>query len=454
MAETRALSSIFSGWRTDYSFTFNTQNFADLLTFATGLAPADGFDDNGDAWVYAGLSAPMSIGKGYAIMAPTSVTFNPQALPTTVSFLGVPNNGLIPVRIYESANVVNTTDDYNFIGNPYPSAIWADKFIIDNGVKTSGTLYFWTHVADVSVNNPGPSASNFVTADYALYNLTGQTRASLTGSTVPTGKIASGQGFFIEAQANNVDIVFNNSMRNKSYLNNDFFKTSNATSERDRLWLNLQNPDGLFSQLLVGYFEETTLGFDWGYDGRVNTSNTQASIYSLALDEKYKIQARPSFSDTDIVPLGYFSIANGQFTISLGQKEGVFDTDQNVYLEDRNMNIIHDLKQSPYTFTTSYGRYENRFFLRYTNEALNTADFGTLDGSVVVYTNHGEISIKSFVENIQEVTVYDILGRQLFQEKVIANKDFTALNISISQQTLIVKIKLENGAMVSRKIVL
>ncbi|MCF6129342.1 T9SS sorting signal type C domain-containing protein [Flavobacterium sp. AS60] len=455
VADTRALSAIFSGWRTDYSFTFNTQNFADLVTAATGNAPADSFDDNGDAWVYAGSGSTMTTGKGYAVMAPTSVAFGPQALPTTVSFLGVPNNGVISTRIYESANAASTTDDFNLVGNPYPSAIFADKFITDNGTKTSGTLYFWTHVADVSVSNPGPSASNFVTADYAYYNLSGGT-ASGTGSTIPTGKVASGQGFFIEAQSNNVDIVFNNSMRDKTYLNNDFFKNNNTTSEieRDRLWLNLQNPDGLFSQLLIGYFEQTTLGFDWAYDGRVNTTNSQVSFYSLAQNEKYKIQARPSFTDADKVPLGYFSIANGQFTISLDEKEGIFNTDQNIYLEDRDMNIIHDLKQSSYTFTTNYGRYEDRFILRYTNEALGTPDFETLDNGVVVATNHGEMTIKSFMEDIQEVTVYDVLGRQLFFAKAISNKTFSTSNITMSHQTLIVKIKLKNGVTISRKIIL
>ena len=453
VADLRNLSSIFSGWRTDYSFTFNTQNFSDIVTFATGLAPADGFDDNSDAWTYAGSSATMTKGKGYAVMAPTSVTFSPQALPTTVSFLGVANNGNVPVRIYESANAASTIDDFNFIGNPYPSSIWANKFITDNGVKTSGTLYFWTHVADVSVSNPGPYASNFVTADYAYYNLSGGTQSG-TGSTIPTGYVAAGQGFFIEAQANNVDVFFNNSMRSKTYLNNDFFRTSNTSSERNRLWLNLQNLDGLFSQLLVGYFEETTTGFDWAYDGRVNLSNTQLSFYSLEQDEKYKIQARPEFLDTDIVPLGYFSIANGQFTISLGQREGVFDTTQNVYLEDRAMNIIHDLNQSPYTFTTSYGRYEDRFILRYIDTSLANPDFETLNSSVIVATNQGEMTIKSYVENMQDVTVFDILGRQLFEAKNINNKDFVASNISLSQQTLIVKIKLENGTVVTRKVIL
>lgn len=446
--DTRTLSNIFSGWRTDYSFTFRTQNFADI-------SPVDTFDDNGDAWQFAGPAATMIRAKGYAMMTPTSVPFSPSATPVTVTFSGAANNGVIPIKIYESANTSSAIDDYNFIGNPYPSAVWGKEFITDNGTKTSGTLYFWTHVADISISNPGPGVYNFITADYALFNLSGGT-ASGTGSAPPTGYIASGQGFFVEAQNDNVDVEFNNSMRKRDpgYTNGDFFRTSNTGLERDRLWLNLQNPDGLFSQLLVGYFEETTLGYDWAYDGRVNASNTQVSFYSLADQEKYKIQARPVFSDNDLVPLGYFSIANGEFTISLAQKEGVFETDQNIYLEDKEMNIIHNLKQSPYTFTTNYGRYENRFVLRYTDVTLSNPDFGNLNNSVVIATNHGEIAIKSLIETIQEVTVFDILGRQLFQAKNIGSNNFVTSDISMSQQALIVKIKLESGTIITRKIVL
>jgi hypothetical protein len=57
-------------------------------------------------------------------------------------------------------------------------------------------------------------------------------------------------------------------------------------------------------------------------------------------------------------------------------------------------------------------------------------------------------------ENIQEVTVYDILGRKLFFAKAISNTNFVTSNTTMSQQTLIVKIKLENGVTISRKIIL
>jgi hypothetical protein len=453
------ISSTFTGWRTDYSFEFNAANYSDTNTIdyygtVTAAGVADSFDDFAP-WAWLPYTGNMTNGKGYAIMGPTGLVFGPSAT-TTVTFSGAVNNGVVPISIVESGNVANTADDFNLIGNPYPSGIFADDFIITNGTKTSGSLYFWTHVDDVSATNPGPSLYNFITDDYAVYNLSGGTRASFTGSVLPTGYIASGQGFFVEAQGDNT-LTFNNAMRDKDYDNTQFFRTAQPqAAEKDRLWLNLRNSDGMFGQLLVGYLPGSTLDFDWAYDARVNQSNNYLSFYTLGNNEKYKIQARSNFVESDIVPIGYFSAVDGEFSISIDQQEGVLNNEEtNIYVEDLELNIIHDLKASPYTFTTTSGKFDNRFLLRYTDgSALDNPDFATLNNSVVVASNQGELTIKSYLQTIDEVLVYDVLGRQLYQAKGIGANDFRASNVSLSQQSLIVKIKLESGTIVTKKILL
>jgi hypothetical protein len=453
------ISSTFTGWRTDYSFEFNAANYSDTNTIdyygtVTAAGVADSFDDFAP-WAWLPYTGNMTNGKGYAIMGPTGLVFGPSAT-TTVTFSGAVNNGVVPISIVESGNVANTADDFNLIGNPYPSGIFADDFIITNGTKTSGSLYFWTHVDDVSVTNPGPSLYNFITDDYAVYNLSGGTRASFTGSVLPTGYIASGQGFFVEAQGDNT-LTFNNAMRDKDYDNTQFFRTAQPqAAEKDRLWLNLRNSDGMFGQLLVGYLPGSTLDFDWAYDARVNQSNNYLSFYTLGNNEKYKIQARSNFVESDIVPIGYFSSVDGEFSISIDQQEGVLNNEEiNIYVEDLELNIIHDLKASPYTFTTTSGKFDNRFLLRYTDgSALDNPDSATLNNSVVVASNQGELTIKSYLQTIDEVLVYDVLGRQLYQAKGIGANDFRASNVSLSQQSLIVKIKLESGTIVTKKILL
>ncbi|NNT70859.1 choice-of-anchor D domain-containing protein [Flavobacterium sp. IMCC34852] len=453
------ITSTFIGWRTDYSFEFNAANYSDLNTIdyygtVTAAGVPDSFDDFAP-WAWLPYTGNMTNGKGYAIMGPTGLAFAPSAT-TTVTFSGPVNNGVIQIPIVESGNAANTADDFNLIGNPYASAIFADDFITTNGTKTSGSLYFWTHVDDVSVSNPGPSLYNFITDDYAVYNLSGGTRASFTGSAVPTGYIASAQGFFVEAQGNNT-LTFNNAMRDKDYDNDQFFRTAQPqAAEKDRLWLNLRNGDGMFGQLLVAYLPQSTLDFDWAYDARVNQSNNYLSFYTLGNNEKYKIQARSNFVESDIVPIGYFSSVDGEFSISIDQQEGVFNSEAtNIYIEDLALNIIHDLKAAPYTFTTVNGKFDNRFLLRYTNgSALDNPDFDTLNNSVVVAANQGELMIKSYLQTINEVIVYDVLGRQLYQAKGIGANDFVANNITLSQQSLIVKIKLESGTVITKKILM
>ncbi len=453
------IMSTFTGWRTDYSFEFNAANYSDTNTInyngtVTAAGVPDSFDDYAP-WAWLPYTGNMTNGKGYAIMGPTSLAFGPSAT-TTVTFSGAVNNGVVSINIVESENVANTADDFNLIGNPYASAISADSFILTNGIKISGSLYFWTHVGNVSVSNPGPNTYNFISDDYAVYNLSGGTRASLTGSAVPTGYIASGQGFFVESQGNNT-LTFNNAMRNKNYGNSQYFRNSQPlAAEKDRLWLNLTNSDGMFGQLLVAYFPETTLDFDWAYDAKVNQSNNYLNFYTLSNNEKYKIQARATFGETDIVPIGYFSSVAGGFNISIDAQEGVLSTETtNIYLEDLEMNLLHNLKETPYAFTTGIGRFENRFLLRYTDgSALDNPNFDTLNNSVVVLTNQGALTIKSYIQPIAEVMVYDMLGRQLFQAKVMGAHDFLTDAISLSQQPLIVKIKLESGTVVAKKVLM
>jgi hypothetical protein len=450
------ISTTFTGWRTDYSFDFATANFADTLTINSSgtvtAATADSFDDYAP-WAWQNFTGTMTNGKGYAIMGPTNVAFTPTAT-ATVTFSGKVNNGVVSVPIVESANATSTIDDYNLIGNPYPSAISANSFITTNGAKTSGTLYFWTHVANISASNPGPSNNNFISDDYAVYNMTGGTSASLTGSTTPTGYIASGQGFFVEAQGNN-SVIFNDAMRSKTYSNSDFFKSASTQEPNtmDRLWLNLQNADGMFSQLLLAYSDQTTMDYDWGYDGRVNQSPNYLSFYTIAGSDMYKIQARSAFDLNDVVPVGYFSAVAGEFTIGLGQQDGILNAPETpIYLEDVTMNIVHDLRQGPYVFTTDSGRFINRFRLRYATDALAAPTFDVLNSSVVATTTAGTLQLNSSLDVLKDVTVYDVLGRQLYAAHDIMNHQWSTTGLTLSNQTLLLKITLGNGTVITRKV--
>ncbi len=468
--KTANLAGTFGSWYNSYSFNFNTANFSDLnsglFNPTSQIIPgSDSFDDNGDDWVK--ITSPattnLSPGVGYTILGGISGVF-PRT--ETVTFSGEVNNGLVPFTLAQSANNASTADDFNLVGNPYPSSIKADDFIKANitplaaNNNISGTLYFWTHIGNLSPvgTNPGPNINNYNSNDYATYNLSGPTGVgspSGSGSTTPDGFIGTGQGFFVEGETTN-DLIFNNSMRNKTHTNNQFFKNSNSSNEKDRLWLNFENLDNMFSQQLIAYLPETTLGFDYGYDGLGNKSQNYVSFYSFINNDQnlaFKSQSRDTFNNNDQVKLGYSSAVSGQTSISIDRFEGIFEN-QNIYLQDNLLNITRDLKQAPYTFTTNFGTFNDRFVLKYTNAALANNTFENAENVVNIYVKDSKISLASNSENIKSIQIFDVLGRNIFDNQTLNTKTFTIEGLTLRNQTLIVKTKLENGKIITQKIII
>ena len=400
-------------------------------------------------------------GKGYIIMTPTNKSTYP-ALEEVI-FSGKVNNGVVTTPILLTPSVASD-DDFNLVGNPYPSAISSDAFINANintitglSYTIEGTLYFWTHVGDVSAANIGPDALNYSANDYAIENLSGGTKAG-SGGTMPSGFIASGQGFFVEAHDPGM-LVFNNAMRvGTETQNNQFYKTTpdrkrTSKTSNDRFWLNLENSSKMFSQQLIGYFNNATLDYDNGYDGPANDAGNYVNFYSFIDNDRYKIQGRSSFNQDDQVRLGYFSAVAGTFNINIDSKEGVFEnTNQAVFLEDKLTKTTFDLKSGSYTFTTDSGTFDDRFVLKYTDKTLGKPDFGISKKKVLVSVKNSQIIINSFNEIIDKVTIYELLGRELSQKRNVNSNELLIANLFSSNQTLVVKTVLKNGMTYTDKI--
>jgi len=448
-------STAFSNFRYDHTYSFLTVNYSDLLGLGHDNAPPS-------PWINETPSALLTPGRGYIVRGSSAAGAFPRT--TSAHFDGILNNGMVTVPVTLSGDNIADSDDYNLVGNPYASAISADKFI-DLNTNTSGTLYFWTHVDNISTAYAWSGYAGYSSDDYAVYTKLGGTGTRgpivvpgdpTSGSTaVPSGKIASGQGFFIKynGPTPSSTVIFNNSLRDKAYDNAQFYKAQGNPDAKDRIWLNLQNPAGMFSQQLIGYIPEGTIGYDRGYDGLFNNGGNYINFYSLSENEKYKIQGRPSFELQDVVALGYSTIANGPFEISIGNKEGVFENIDNVYIEDRLANVVHDLKQSPYLFTTESGTFNDRFVLKYKNQSLGNETIGAAGNEVSIVSANQKVTVHAVAVPIKQVAIFDVLGRKVYDSGAISQYEFAADHIINSQQALIVKVILENGRQVTKKII-
>jgi len=418
------------------------------------LSPASSkfYSNDGTQWVVAAKTDNMLVGSGYIIRAPDNYSYSTRQIYPAI-FTGVPNTGDI-----EGESLL--VDRSYVIGNPYPSAISADM-LLDQNKMLDGTIYFWTHNTPQNIE----AVNQYSSDDYAVYNSSGGVSASaksdplhnddpsLDKGNKPTGKIAAGQGFYVSTILSG-KVKFNNLMRLGAADNTQFFKPGAAGAiEKNRVWLNMTNANGIFKQLLVSYIEGATNDYDNRYDGLTFNANPYLDFYSVGNDINYVIQGRAlPFVDTDIVPLGYETTIKGDFTISIDEVDGKM-SNQAIYLEDKKTGEIHDLRASDYTFKTEIGTFTDRLVLRYTGRTLGTGDFENLENGILVSVKNKVINVLSSKENIKEVTVFDVSGKLLYNKKKVGNTELQISNLPAGDQVLLVKVTLENNFTTTKKVV-
>ena len=130
-----------------------------------------------------------------------------------------------------------------------------------------------------------------------------------------------------------------------------------------------------------------------------------------------------------------------------------FFNDKDVFIEDKVTNTFHDLKVSPYTFSSNMGVFEDRFVLHYKNLLLSNDDFAGIENSVYVFKENNQPKIVSTKSNIASVMVYDMLGRIVFSKDKVNTSEVVLSDLIANNQALIIKTTLENNVTVAKKFI-
>ena len=138
-------------------------------------------------------------------------------------------------------------------------------------------------------------------------------------------------------------------------------------------------------------------------------------------------------------------------TFEFSALDGLFASGQNIYLEDKLLGVIHDLRSNPYSFSANAGEVNNRFVLRYTNETLGGDDF--INNSDVLIFSSDVISVNAMSRTIQNVKIYNVLGQLLLDSDAVNSDTFETSKLQKNNTTLLVQVTLENGIKVTKKIV-
>ncbi len=352
-------------------------------------------------------------GRGYAIKGMNSFGNDFPYTGNEFSFTGKMNNGtLYSQKLNNSCTVEEGCEKgYNLVGNPYPSSIDFEALYAANSSKIYGTAYFWTN-NDITVTQQ--AGTGYSGNNYAIYNLSGGTPAvdpdpnQGNGFEVPNGIIKLGQGFIVKSKVagKGQSLEFNNDIR-LGYDSGAVFY-NNRKAEKNRFWLTLTSPANVANSILVAYIPEATNDFEVNYDGELFVIGSD-SFYSILGSKKLAIQGKADFNADDKVALGNVYSKNGEYKISIKDKEGIFKSGQSIYLKDKVLNKVVNLSQGDYVFQGVKGTDATRFEIVYKEDAVLAADNASKSGFSVYKDGNSYVITSS--KKLGKVEVYDTAGR-------------------------------------------
>jgi len=408
-----------------------------------------------NGWTAVGGSTIMKPGTGYIAMGPTIGIF-PQT--QEVIFSGDVNNGTIQAPINLSADDSKDYEDWNLIGNPYPSGLNAD-LLLSNPLNTpvvGGSIYFWTHNTE---RNTNAGEQDYNSNDYATYTYgTGGVAAS-SGGEKPTGIIASCQSFFIDGITTG-NITFNNAMR-VATDNNQFFRTPETKysgNEKDKIWLNLSSDKGAFNQLLIGFIEGATDAVDRSFDG-LKFGGGWVSFYSIVEDKNLAVQGKSPLFDDVIVRLGFSSYLNEGEILKIGiaKTDGKLNTNEfDIFLKDKLLNTIHDLKAKDYEFLINEkGVFNNRFELIINKSNVLNIEDEIVNNQLLINNLEDHLTVSALNNAIiSSFKAYDMLGKLIINESPNKNQfEFNIEHLS-KGNVLLINAVLDNDKTIFKKVII
>lgn len=393
--------------RLQYNFVISPVVGQNVKTIYPGNPTAIYHSENAN-WFYASDGAYVE-GRSLAIKEPSSAAVG--STTVTGQYRGAPFNGILNYPLAWTNNNPKSGSEHgwNLVGNPYPSTLDVKDLYDDNASKINPTFHFWDNRGNTQYAQQG---SNYNGQNYVYYNAStgatgvGAAPGPIGPARIPTRFVKPGTGFMLQAlsTANGATLNFKNAYR-KTSAAPDYHGKSEI--EDDAYWLIIKTPTQVQPMIAVVYFENGDDAF--GIED-TETGGASDDLYSLVDSHQLVIQGRKPFTNTDIVPLGVNAFKDGNYTISLYDKKGIFNVGQQIFLKDKLLNIITDLSAGDYTFTTSAGIYTGRFEIIYTaGSVLGTTD--TAKDAVVVYRDGEDFVVKASTKAITDLKVYDGSGK-------------------------------------------
>lgn len=420
-------------------------------------------------WSQAGSTTTIAAGEGFTMKGSSGTNLttvngvqnNPDGNHQRYDFRGKPNDGTISIPVLPN--------ELTLTGNPYPSAINLQEFLIKE-TNCTGIAYFWQQdktqnshfIADYKGGYATYSGANiYVPAPFYQYDGFGNSITSLnSNTTIYDRKYAPiGQGFMIKGLQKGTVLMQNkyrifkteNSENGIQFAKKSNSKSSN-TDTNTLIRFNTLLNNGPISQTVLAFNSQSTAGVDRFMDASSPNDNP-VNVYFIISNKEFVINSMP-FDINKKIPIGFRNLAQANYKITVNEILNLPEV-ENVYLHDKTTDDFYDLKNGFHELSLAAGTTNTRYEITFIKNTLSNNEF--VKNDIILFHSNSEKIVK--VNNLMQkelnsINLYDISGRLIFQKKGLGNESSVQFSTSnLNDGIYIVKLIVENQQEINQKII-
>ena len=402
------VNTSLGAWR-HFGFPFPTGTLGDINGLSTVSNPQPsqvnafsydasrvnaGVNDSAVGWLGATDWSAASLDKAYIIWSNPDqthpVTRNPIQASGTVNTTSKTYN-LSYSWDPDTSSVTNSGRGWNFVPNPFPSNIALDLLI---GDASFDPTYKGVHMFNVN------------SQQYIAYTQGGG--PSDTGSATNSNSVPITGGFWVKANTTGQSITVDPSMLTSA----NGVSIHRIAGTEDVLRLYLKDNQGRMDVIKILIDQNGTAGMDLGLDAFKIFSmnkNYPGLFMEYGLD-RMSINAIPYSMTHQSVNIGLKKGASSQYSIEALTKD--FNPGTQVILEDKDLNVFHDLRTGPYSFAHLNSGLDSRFVLHLNDVSMGMEEWK--DEKMFISGNGSRTEFRfSENETLEWIEVVDITGALL-----------------------------------------
>lgn len=444
---------------------------------------------NYSEWVQTAAASTIAAGQGFTMKGTAGTdavtvgeaTANNPGGAQRYDFRGKPNDGTIAVNV--------AADKLTLTGNPYPSALHVNAFLLDpSNTDCTGIAYYWEQ--DKTVNSHvlsnyqggygtySPIGTGlttygvYVPATFNTYNNDGTLNVvgASSGLAIQRKYAPIGQGFMIKGKATGTPVAVSLKNVHRSYIKEadvySQFERGTGAANQDEIEkadgdpfavirLNATMNNQYTKQLALVFLPTATDGVDRGIDALSPSEEGLPNDVYFVLDEnKYVIQGT-DFEVSKRIPIGIKAGSSSSFTFEASLIENVEAT-QPIYLYDGADGSYHDIKNNPFTLVLGGGVYNNRFQITFTTTLSNNPVAVNSNIRITQQSSSQTVEVANpTAEAIQSIAIYDLSGKQLVYQSPVGNtRSYSFSTSGFADGLYIVEVKTMDNQQVVQKILL